>query len=214
MDYLDNKYIIVCLILLLLLFFNNKTDITKDMIGGGIIATYIKKDIKNNQTALMTVQDTKIRYITSIAEFSIPSTNKYDIFTFIDITISSITPSIILCRYNNVGNFIKDYPIYDKSNYNKNYRFYKNIYTLQNIDLNSGDILKIIVPTTTVRLNQEPIILIAISGTDYNDMYKYLNYKNDPNKILTKKETKLLETYKILTNEEIESLKTYEIIKE
>jgi hypothetical protein len=197
MDYL-NKYVIISLILLLLLFINNKTDITKDMIGGGIIATYIKKDKNNNQTALMTVQDTKIRYITSIAEFSIPSTNKYDIFTFIDIVISSITPSIILCRYNNVGNFIKDYPIYDKSNYNKNFRFYKNIYTLQNIELNSGDILKIIVPTTaTVRLNQEPIILIAISGTNYNEMRKYLNYKNDPNKILTNDETTSLEKYKI-----------------
>jgi hypothetical protein len=192
MEYLNNKYVIISLILLLLLFINyNTNDTIKDMIGGGVITTYEKRDINNGLTALMTIQDYKTRNITSIAEFSIPSTNKYDIHIFLNISINSINPFIILCRYNNVGNFIENYTIYKPTNTNITFKdkFYNSTRVFKNMELNSGDILKIIVPFD-VKLIEQPIMFYAISRTNYDEMLNYFNYKNPK---LSNEEKKLLE---------------------
>ena len=175
MDYLDNKYVIITLILLLLLFINNNTNETKEMIGGSLyleasIVDEIKKSVSsitiyNKDKPIKTI-DTPTIY--SIGEINILFSNKYDIVTFFDITISNKEPFIYMYRYNSTGYLIQIYQMHSKE------KRYKKIHYFSKLNLEAGDILKFVVPTSSIIYSQQPIIFI-VSGEQ--DTSKLLNDK-------------------------------------
>jgi Na+/melibiose symporter-like transporter len=156
MDYLNNKYVIISLILLLLLFINyNTNNTTKEMTGGSVKIGSLYADEDDQHVSSITIHNKEISTVSSIAEFSIISKNIYEIFTFFDITINDKNPFIYMYRYNNIGNLITKYPIYIEKE-----KRYKKTHYFSNLNLEKGDILKFVVPTSSVIFSQEPIILI------------------------------------------------------
>jgi hypothetical protein len=205
MDYL-NKYVIISLILLLLLFINQKTDTIKEMTGGDIIAAgaiIANQDIPDiNNFGFITIHNNKINTISTIAEFSVPFTSFYNIITYFNIEMITNNPSIYLYLYGSMGDYRGKYPIYEPK---KNNKSKKNIYTykqrheLMKLHFQSGDILKIVVPTlsTDIKIIETPVILLATWKTDYNNITDNIMLAKSTN------DEKLLKEYKDYAKDKI-----------
>ena len=183
MDYLDNKYVIISLILVLLLFINyNTNDTTKEMTGGAISSRSMIGD------SLLAICD---KYtINSIAEFNIKKDDKYNIFSFFDLTINNSTEIFIsIYRYDFKDNLIKKYPIFIPT---KKERRYKKTHVFYELKLNADDKLKFVVPSnSSIIFSQEPVIIISPSNDrdDYGKLWnsnllKKYNFTNNKINVL------------------------------
>ena len=214
MDYLDNKYVIISLILLLLLFINNNTnettnettkETTKEIIGGGVNIGVLNVNDNDHQLSAITIHNKDINTVSTIAEFGIPFKNRYDILTFFDITINNNNPFISMYRYNCMGDFVNKYLIHS------NKKRYKKIHYFSKLNLEAGDILKFVVPTSSqVTFSQAPIILITTGEIDIKTVIndKKLvdsNYTNQIISLLTNK----IDVFQLLDDDGIIVKTTY-----